>query len=233
MVQWTGLGARHAALVASIALHASLLASVSPAGPPQGGPEVPIELLVSPVAPESVETVAMAPVDGNRVTPHAPMIPAPAAHRAAGVVQPPGGTASAPAPSMPAPADDAPRFTIALGPATPPATTAGSSSGSGPTTDDRVALPEDRVSSPATLARGAAPSYPADARGGGFEGDVPLEIVVSRAGEVESARLLSRRGHGLDEAALAAVQRYRFVPALKDGRPVRVRMRWTVQFRLR
>jgi protein TonB len=233
MLRLTGLGGRDAALVASIALHASILASVTSPAPPQGGPEVPIELLVSPIAPEAIETVAMAPVDGNRAAPHVSTVPAPLTHHAAGATRWSGGTAPVPAPSMPAPADDAPRFTIALGPATPAAATAESSAGTAPAADDHVAFPEDGVSSPATLARGAAPSYPAGARGEGFEGDVPLEIVVSRAGEVESARLLSRRGHGLDEAALAAVRRYRFTPAQKDGRPVRVRMRWTVQFRLR
>ena len=99
--------------------------------------------------------------------------------------------------------------------------------------DDDAPLPEQNVSSPARLAQGAAPAYPPDAREDGVEADVPMEIVVSGAGAVESARVVQRAGHGLDEAALAAVRRFRFTPASKDGRPVRVRMRWTMQFRLR
>jgi len=50
---------------------------------------------------------------------------------------------------------------------------------------------------------------------------------------VTSAVGLGRAGFGLDEAARQAVTRYRFSPALRDGRAVRVRMRWIVQFRLR
>jgi TonB family protein len=62
---------------------------------------------------------------------------------------------------------------------------------------------------------------------------VPLEIVVSPAGTVETARVLRPAGHGLDQAALDAVRSYRFAPATKDGHAVRVRMQWLVQFRLR
>ena len=43
---------------------------------------------------------------------------------------------------------------------------------------------------------------------------------------------LRRAGYGLDEAALQAIRAYRFSPALRAGHPVRVRMRWTIQFRL-
>jgi len=39
-------------------------------------------------------------------------------------------------------------------------------------------------------------------------------------------------GMGLDEKALEAVRRYRFKPAMKDGRPVAVIMTVEVDFRL-
>jgi protein TonB len=61
---------------------------------------------------------------------------------------------------------------------------------------------------------------------------VPLEIVVDERGAVISARGTSRAGFGLDEAARAAVVAYRFTPARRGGAPVRVRVRWTVSFRL-
>jgi TonB family protein len=50
---------------------------------------------------------------------------------------------------------------------------------------------------------------------------------------VIDARVLHPAGLGLDAAALTAVRRYRFTPAERGGHPVRVRMRWSVEFRLR
>lgn len=88
------------------------------------------------------------------------------------------------------------------------------------------------VSTPARLVRGGPPSYPEHARADGVEGSVGLEIIVSTGGAVESVRVQRSVGHGLDEAAIAAVRGYRFSPAMKDSRPVRVRMRWNVQFHL-
>jgi protein TonB len=64
------------------------------------------------------------------------------------------------------------------------------------------------------------------------EGDVGLELVVGVSGAVESARIVHAVGHGLDESALRAVREYRFAPATKAGRAVRVRMGWSMQFRL-
>jgi len=99
--------------------------------------------------------------------------------------------------------------------------------------DDGSPVPEQHVTSRAHLAAGGAPAYPESARADGIEADVPLELVVSPAGTVESARVLRPAGHGLDQAALDAVRAYRFTPATKDGHAVRVRMQWLVQFRLR
>jgi protein TonB len=75
-------------------------------------------------------------------------------------------------------------------------------------------------------------AYPPQARSAQVEAGVPLELVVDRRGVVTQARALVASGYGLDDAALRAVRTYRFSPALRDGRPVSVRMRWTVIFRL-
>ncbi len=93
-------------------------------------------------------------------------------------------------------------------------------------------VPEQGVSVRAQLARGGAPPYPPGARAEGVEGDVALELVLSTSGTVDSVRVVKGVGHGFDEAAVAAVRNYRFSPATKDGHPVRVRMRWTMEFRL-
>ena len=99
--------------------------------------------------------------------------------------------------------------------------------------DDSTPFAEQAVDTPARLVESEVPTYPADAQAEGVEADVKLEMVVSREGAVESARAVRRSGYGLDEAAVRAARRFRFAPAVKDGRPVRVRVSWTVQFRLR
>jgi TonB family protein len=102
-----------------------------------------------------------------------------------------------------------------------------------PTSDADVPFAERAVDVPARLARGEPPAYPARARADGLEGDVHMELVVSRLGEVVSAQVAQPVGHGLDEAALAAARTFQFTPAVKAGRPVRARVSWTMQFRLR
>jgi TonB family protein len=139
-------------------------------------------------------------------------------------------------PAAPALATEAlPHFTIAV---TPGASAVGATEGHagmspGDPDGDGTPAAEQSVSSPARLLGGAPPAYPAAARSLGVEADVPLELVVSRAGAVESARVMAHAGFGFDESALEAIRGYRFSPAVRDGRPTRVRMRWTMHFRLR
>jgi len=92
---------------------------------------------------------------------------------------------------------------------------------------------ERAVDVPARLLSASPLVYPPAARNAGIELDYAVEIVVDTLGRVASARSLTRVGYGLDEAALRAIAEYRFAPAQRGGRPVRVRMRWIVQFRLR
>jgi TonB family protein len=98
--------------------------------------------------------------------------------------------------------------------------------------DPEGALPERAVDKPARLVRGETPAYPSEARAEGVEADVKLELVVSPSGTVDDVRVVRRAGHGLDEAAAVAARQFRFAPAVKDGRAVRVRMSWAVEFRL-
>lgn len=100
-----------------------------------------------------------------------------------------------------------------------------------PARDDEV-VDEKGVSSRAEVAYGPVPVYPAAARAAQIELDVPVEIVVSPAGNVVDARILHHVGYGLDEATIEAIRSYRFTPAQRDGHAVAVRMRWTMQFRL-
>jgi len=108
----------------------------------------------------------------------------------------------------------------------------GMGSGTGTGTDD-VVHAATAVQVPARLVQSAAPAYPAHARADDVEGDVGVEIVVDREGRVVEARVTRPAGHGFDASALTAVRAYRFSPAQREGRAVRVRMPWSVQFRLR
>lgn len=92
---------------------------------------------------------------------------------------------------------------------------------------------EASVNVPARLLASTLAAYPEAARVSETEGDVPLEIVVNAEGHVVDARVLRADGYGFDHAAEHAIRSYRFSPALREGRPVRVRMHWTVSFRLR
>jgi len=96
-----------------------------------------------------------------------------------------------------------------------------------------TAFGEGDVNEPARLMTPSPLVYPAAARAAAIELDFPVEIVVDPTGRVVTARPLRHAGYGLDEEALRAIRDYRFSPARRAGRAVPVRMRWTVQFRLR
>ena len=67
------------------------------------------------------------------------------------------------------------------------------------------------------LLKEVKPDYSEEARRRGIEGDVVMEIVVRHDGSVGDVRVLQGLGHGLDERAIAAVRRWRFAPATRQG----------------
>jgi protein TonB len=65
------------------------------------------------------------------------------------------------------------------------------------------------------------PDYPDQSRAQGEQGVVSLRVHVSTEGRSRSVALHKTSGHArLDDAAMEAVWRWRFVPARQDGRPV-------------
>jgi len=64
------------------------------------------------------------------------------------------------------------------------------------------------------------PGYTDQARRARAQGRVRIQLTVNERGEVESARVLSGLGYGLDEAAIAAAHRLHFTPATRCGRAV-------------
>jgi len=57
-------------------------------------------------------------------------------------------------------------------------------------------------------------------------------LIVDAAGRPRDIKVVRGLGLGLDAQALAAVQKWRFHPALKDGKPVDVEISVEVEFHL-
>jgi TonB family protein len=76
------------------------------------------------------------------------------------------------------------------------------------------------------------PEYSEEARKAKYQGTVVLWVVIGSDGRAKDLRVQRSLGMGLDEKALEAVRKWRFAPALKDGRPVPVQVNIEVSFRL-
>ena len=74
--------------------------------------------------------------------------------------------------------------------------------------------------------------YPEDARSRGIEGTVVLSVLVDETGRVQSVKVLSGPGAGLDQAAAKAVERIRFRPAMRKGQPVPAQITYRYTFLL-
>ena len=76
------------------------------------------------------------------------------------------------------------------------------------------------------------PEYSEEARKAKFQGVVLLSIVILPDGTTSNIRVIRPLGLGLDEKAIEAVQKWRFRPSMKDGKPVPVTANVEVNFRL-
>ncbi len=75
--------------------------------------------------------------------------------------------------------------------------------------------------------------YPAEAQRDGLSGTVVLEIDLDEQGAITGVEVKERAGHGFDEAALAAVKRFRFSAATHGGAPVPSRVTYAYKFVLK
>jgi TonB family protein len=238
----TSIAARAAALAASAIVHATAFA-VAPGhagGDRDAGVDPTVEVTIDlqndvPARTTDIESPAPDANAGLRAPPQqvapsqdwTPHDPAPVHVRA--LVPTPEAATTITAP----PSEPVARFTIVVGDAQ-------RASGGAVSARERSAAPgeaepiaAERATTPARLLTGAPLEYPARARAEGIEANVILELVVDTGGRVTSARVARSAAPSFDEAALDAVRNYRFAPAALDGRAVSVRMRWSVEFRLR
>ena len=64
------------------------------------------------------------------------------------------------------------------------------------------------------------PVYTSEARSLQLEGEVLLEVEFAANGQLHVNRVVRGLGHGLDEAAVAAANKMRFKPAMRDGQAI-------------
>jgi len=76
------------------------------------------------------------------------------------------------------------------------------------------------------------PEYTEEARFAKYSGTVVLYLEVGPDGIGRNIRVVKGIGLGLDECAIAAIEKWRFKPATEDGAPVTVQAHVEVNFRL-
>ena len=92
-------------------------------------------------------------------------------------------------------------------------------------------LGDKGVSAPRILSRVEA-QYTPQARQSKIEGIAILEIDVTEKGDAEKFVVIKSLGEELDDQAVEAVRKWKFLPGEKDGKPVVVRAKVEVPFSL-
>ena len=186
--------------------------------PPEPQPEPPVPEPVTPPEPEPIPEPPPEPVPAPMPEPAPVEQPKPAPKPAP--EKPP---VAPPKPKTPSPpAKPKPPVSKPSAPVTGSATGTANATGkkSGPTTAVRVR------SNP-------SPAYPPAARQAHQEGTVTVDVEVNAAGLPTSVNLARSSGFpALDQAAIAAVRRWRFEPAQAAGIAVSGRVRVPVRFQL-
>lgn len=87
------------------------------------------------------------------------------------------------------------------------------------------------VTSPSLLKK-VEPEYTKEAKDAKIEGVCILYVVISEKGIAERVSVHQSLDQGLDQNAISAVTQWRFSPAMKDGKPVKVAATIEVNFKL-
>jgi TonB family protein len=84
---------------------------------------------------------------------------------------------------------------------------------------------------PPKIVNPVAPTYPAEARETGIEGEVFVEMVIDETGKVSNVRVL-RGPQIFHDSAIDAAEQMTFEPGRKDGAPVAVKITQRMTYRL-
>jgi periplasmic protein TonB len=87
------------------------------------------------------------------------------------------------------------------------------------------------VSAPVLISK-TEPEYSEEARKAKHQGTVMLYVQIDPSGHATNIKVVKSLGLGLDEKAVEAVQKWKFSPGKKDGKPVTVEATIEVNFRL-
>lgn len=98
-------------------------------------------------------------------------------------------------------------------------------------TDARPQKVGGGVSAPRVI-KAPDPKYSKEARKAKYEATSVLWVIVKEDGTPGDIRVKTPAGKGLDEKAIEAVRKWRFKPAMKDGKPVAVQINIEINFRL-
>ena len=74
------------------------------------------------------------------------------------------------------------------------------------------------------------PQYTEEARKANIKGTVALWITVGPDGCAHEIKLARKLGYGLDETAVEALRRWKFRPAIRDGKPASTRITVELNF---
>ncbi|MBU3724220.1 MAG: energy transducer TonB [Burkholderiaceae bacterium] len=111
--------------------------------------------------------------------------------------------------------------------ARPMASPSATGSDAGTIADDRQPMVD------ASYRGNRVPDYPVISRRLGEQGIVVLRVLITSDGRASDVQLVKTSGSSrLDGAAMETVKEWRFVPALKGGRPVAAWYEWRWEFRL-
>jgi periplasmic protein TonB len=86
--------------------------------------------------------------------------------------------------------------------------------------------------SPPSILYKVEPEYSEEARKAKFQGTVLLFVIVDEKGNPRDIKIIRPLGLGLDQKAVEAVEKWKFSPGKKDGKPVPVQAQIEVNFRL-
>jgi len=108
----------------------------------------------------------------------------------------------------------------------------GGPGGGGGGTDYNRVFNGREVSQKARILEKPEPTYTEEARKNQVTGTVVLRAIFSSNGQITGITPVSRLPDGLTERAIAAARRIKFVPAMKDGRPVSMYFQLEYNFNL-
>ena len=92
-------------------------------------------------------------------------------------------------------------------------------------------LPADQVDSPPTVSEQTPPEFPSVMAKARIDGKAIIALIVTATGKPEQVQVEQATHPLFAASALAAVKRWRFKPAMKDGHPVASTLSLPLEFR--